>query len=63
MLDIGENHARHQQFSRNPQIFHVRCDFLLGLPTITSIFRRISVVRLLNNCMCTAQSLYDMSEV
>ena len=25
-------------------IFHVRHDFLLGLPTITSILRRISVV-------------------
>ena len=42
---MGENHACHQQFSRNPQIFHVRRDFLLGLPTITSILRRISVVR------------------
>ena len=37
--------SSHQQFSRNPQIFHVRSDFLLGLPTITSILRRISVVR------------------
>ena len=42
---IGDNHVCHQQFSRNPQTFHVRHDFLLGLPTITSILRRISVVR------------------
>ena len=42
---IGDNYVCHQQLSSNPQTFHVRQDFLLGLPTITSILRRISVVR------------------
>ena len=42
---IGDNHACHKHFSRNLQIFHVHHNFLLGLPTITSILRRISLVR------------------